>query len=109
MFDGFRYDVFLSHSSEDKSTVRQLAQRLKSDGLKVWLEEWVIGPGDAIPLAIEKGLEESRVLILCMSDAAFGSEWVAIERQTVMFRDPTNQKRRFIPLRLDDSPIKDSL
>lgn len=105
----FEYDVFLSHASADKAAVRELAQRLKGDGLRVWLDEWVIQPGDSIPLAIEQGLESSRTLVLVMSQAAFDSEWVTLERHTALFRDPTNQQRRFIPLRLDDCDIKDSL
>jgi hypothetical protein len=32
----FEYDVFLSHASADKAAVRELAQRLKGDGLRVW-------------------------------------------------------------------------
>jgi len=35
----FDYDVFLSHSSKDKPVVRELANRLKQDGLRVWLDE----------------------------------------------------------------------
>ena len=105
----FEYDVFLSHSSKDKQVVRELAQRLKGDGLRVWLDEWMIQPGDSIPLAIERGLESSRTLILFMSANAFESDWVTLERHTAMFRDPTNQQRRFIPLRLDDAEIKDTL
>jgi hypothetical protein len=35
MPETFAYDVFLSHSSEDKPVVRELAQRLKADGLRV--------------------------------------------------------------------------
>ena len=38
----FEYDVFLSYSSKDKPAVRRLAERLKGDGLRVWLDEWVI-------------------------------------------------------------------
>ena len=106
---GFEYDVFLSHSSKDKTVARELAERLKGDGLLVWLDEWVIKPGDSIPLAIEQGLENSRTLVLVMSKNAFASDWVTLERHTVLFRDPTNQKRRFIPLRLDNANIKDSL
>ena len=33
----FQYDVFLSHSAKDKAVVRPLAERLRQDGLKVWL------------------------------------------------------------------------
>ena len=109
MTETFKYDVFISYSSEDKPTVRELAERLKADGLRVWIDEWQIQPGDIIGLKIEEGLEQSRTLVLVMSANAFASEWVTFERHTVMFRDPTNSLRRFIPLRLDESEIKDTL
>ena len=105
----FPYDVFLSHSAKDKAVVRPLAERLRQDGLKVWFDEWVLKPGDSIPAKIEAGLEHSRVLVLCMSAHAFGSDWAQLEAGTFRFRDPLNQERRFIPLRLDDAPIKGSL
>jgi hypothetical protein len=105
----FDFDVFLSHSFRDKDTVRELADRLRTDGLKVWFDEWVLKPGDSIPAKIEEGLEHSRVIVLCMSANAFGSDWAQLEAGTFRFRDPLNKERRFIPLRLDDTPIKGSL
>ena len=107
--DEFLYDVFLSHSAMDKPVVRDLAERLKKDGVKVWFDEWMIKPGDSIPAKIEEGLERSRVLVLCMSANAFGSDWAQLESGTFRFRDPLNKERRFLPLRLDDAPIKGSL
>lgn len=109
MYEQFPYDVFLSHSSRDKAVVRALAERLRGDGLEVWFDEWVLKPGDAIPAKIEDGLEHSRVLVLCMSANAFGSDWAQLEAGTFRFRDPLNQERRFVPLRLDGAPIKGSL
>ena len=109
MPDSFPYDVFLSHSAKDKAVVRPLAERLRADGVKVWFDEWVLKPGDSIPAKIEEGLERSRVLVLCMSASAFGSDWAQLESGTFRFRDPQNQERRFLPLRLDDAPIKGSL
>jgi hypothetical protein len=109
MSDAFTYDVFLSHSAKDKSVVRPLAERLRKDGLRVWFDEWVLKPGDPIQKKIDDGLEESRVLVLCMSANAFGSDWAQLEAGTFRFRDPLNKERRFIPLRLDDAPIKGSL
>ena len=44
----FEYDVFLSYSSKDKETVHALAERLREDGLRVWLDAWAIKPGDSI-------------------------------------------------------------
>jgi hypothetical protein len=109
MTDSFQYDIFLSHSSKDKPVVRDIAERLRADGLIVWFDDWEIRPGDSIPAKIEEGLEHSRVLVLCMSANAFGSEWAQLEAGTFRFRDPLNKDRRFIPLRLDDAPIKGSL
>ena len=109
MPDDFTYDVFLSHSSKDKPVVRAVAERLRADGLRVWLDEWYLRPGDSVPSKINEGLEHSRVLVLCMSAHAFGSDWATLESQTFLFRDPLNKERRFIPLRLDDAPIKLSL
>jgi small GTP-binding protein len=107
--DDFEYDVFLSHSSKDTSVVGDIAQRLKEDGLRVWFDSWEIRPGDSIPAKIEDGLENSRVLILLMSANAFGSEWAQLESGTFRYRDPLNKARRFLPVRLDDTPIKGAL
>ena len=52
MADSFTYDVFLSHNRKDKPRVIALAERLKEAGLRVWLDDWVIKPGDDIYLAI---------------------------------------------------------
>jgi small GTP-binding protein len=109
MADDFKYDVFVSHSSKDKDVVRTVAERLRTDGLKVWLDEWELKPGDHVQAKIEEGLENSRVLLLCMSANAFGSDWAQLEAVTFRFRDPLNNKRRFILLRLDEAPIKGSL
>jgi hypothetical protein len=119
----FTHDVFLSHSAKDKTIMRAVAERLRADGLRMWLDDWEVGPGDSLSPGerarvrasqIEHGLEHSRVLVLCMSANAFGSDWAQLEagtcgRGNVPFRDPLNKERRFIPLRLDDAPIKGSL
>ena len=62
-------------------------------------------------------LEHSRVLVLCVSANAFSSDWAQIrltlpQLSTLNHQpacDPLNKERRFIPLRLDDVPIKGSL
>ena len=105
----FEFDVFLSHSSKDKTIVRVIAERLRADGMHVWFDEWEIKAGDSIPAKIEEGLERSRVLVLCMSANAFGSDWAQLESGTFRFRDPLNKDRCFLPLRLDDAPLKGSL
>ena len=119
MPDEFPYDVFLSHSAKDKAVVRPLAERLRADGVKVWFDEWVLKPGDSIErnqsktAKIEEGMERSRVLVLCMSANAFGSDWAQLlkfsQPSTLNYQpacDPLNKERRFLPLRLDDARSK---
>jgi len=83
------------------------------------------GNADRILAKIEDGLERSRVLPLahrmgegarragegCISANAFGSDPAAagLVSGTLRFRNPLNKERRFLPLRLDDAPIKGSL
>ena len=107
MSNTFDYDVFLSYSSHDKQVVHALAKRLEQEGLRVWLDEWAIQPGDPISIKIQHGLEKSRTLLMCMSHAYFDSEWTTLEHHTLLFRDPTNEKRRFIPLLIEDCTMPD--
>jgi hypothetical protein len=83
------YDVFLSLARADKAAVRELAEQLKGDGLRVWFDEFVIQPSDMLSLKIEEGFQSSRTLLLVMSGAAFAPAWVTLERDTGLFRGST--------------------
>ena len=109
MPDRFQFDVFLSHNAQDKPRVRRLAERLKQAGLRVWFDEWNVAAGDIIALKVGEGLEQSRVLLLCISPNALASGWVALERSTAIHRDPSNEGRRFIPLLLADCELQVTL
>jgi len=89
--------------------VQRLAERLRQAGLRVWFDDWNIRSGEIIALKVDEGLEQSRVLLLCISAAALASRWVALERSTALHRDPANDERRFIPLLLSDCELPDSL
>jgi hypothetical protein len=105
MSNEFQHDVFLSCSAKDKSAVRDLAERLRKDGVKVWFDEWMHQPGDSIPAKIEEGLARSRAFVLCMSASVFGSDWAQSESGTLRFRDPLNRDRQFLPCTSATSPI----
>ncbi len=104
-----QFDVFLSHSKQDERVAQDLAERLQQEGLQVWFEPWAIVAGDSIPRQIDAGLENSRILLFCMSAHAFASDWAMLQTQTVRFSDPENRKRRMIPLLLEDVKIHGSL
>ncbi|MFO1499291.1 MAG: TIR domain-containing protein [Verrucomicrobiota bacterium] len=106
MPSSFVYDVCLSCSSKDITTVRPIAERLRKAGLQVWFDEGGRKSREGIAARIEQGLEQSRVLVLCISANAMGPEWPHLEAGSLRFRDPLNKERRFIPLRLDDAPLQ---
>lgn len=105
----FKFDVFVSYSSKDVDRVTSLAERLRKDGVGVWLDRWQIPPGAMIPMRIEEGLDLSRTLLLMMSANSLRSDFVRLERGAILFRDPTNEERRFIPILLEDVEIPDTL
>lgn len=73
-------DVFISHSSKDKSTiVRNLASQLRSLQLDVWVDEDVILCGDNILEEIEKGIESAACVALILTPAFFESNWASLE------------------------------
>ncbi len=103
------YDVFLSYSYKDKETVYALAERLKKDGVSVWLDIWAIQPGDSISSKINQGLKQSRRLLICMSQAYFDSMWGGLEYQTLLFHDPINVQGHFIPLLIENCILPDAI
>lgn len=50
--------VFLSHSTQDKTFVEQLAHDLTGHGLHVWYSDWEIKVGDSIVQKISQGINE---------------------------------------------------
>ena len=61
MADEFQYDVFLSHSAKDKKIVRELAQRLRGDGLRVWFDEWETPSDVPLPHLMGEGSGAAKV------------------------------------------------
>lgn len=105
----FLYDVLISCSSRDDAAGLMLAERLRQDGLKIWLAAWEVAPGIGPDSAIEKGLESSRVLLIGMSETYFAIDWPALENRTLPFRNVANPRRRLVPVLFEDAELPESL
>ena len=63
--------VFLCHSSNDKPAVRELYQKLCAElWIQPWLDEEELYPGDDWDLEIEKAVENSDVVLVCLSNGS---------------------------------------
>ena len=67
--------VFLCHASQDKPAVRDLYQRLAADPwIAPWLDEEELLPGQDWNLEIEKAVESSDAVIVCVSKTSVSKE-----------------------------------
>jgi hypothetical protein len=75
-----RWDVFISHASEDKEEIaHRLAEALKKRGLAVWYDTFTLKLGDSLRESIDRGLTESRFGIVILSKHFFAKRWPARE------------------------------
>jgi hypothetical protein len=71
-----RWDVFISHASEDKGAVAEpLANLLGSAGLDVWLDKHQLRVGDSLREKIDEGLALCSCGVVIFSHAFFAKRW----------------------------------
>ncbi len=88
-----KYDIFISHASEDKEYVaRPLAIKLSELGLKIWLDEFELTLGDSLRRKIDHGLAESRFGVVILSNSFFSKEWPQKELDALIAREDGDQK-----------------
>jgi WD40 repeat protein len=80
------YHVFLSHSSADKSSVEQLALRLRDQtGLNPFLDKWHLVPGASWQPALEQALADSETVAVFFGPSD-GGPWRNEELQLALVR-----------------------
>lgn len=98
--------VFLCHASDDKLTVRDLYQRLDSEGwIDAWLDEEKLFPGQDWNYEIEKAVEEADVIIICLTKNSVTKEGF-VQRELRIILDFADYKPEgtlyIIPVRLEE-------
>ncbi|MBC8351340.1 MAG: TIR domain-containing protein [Planctomycetes bacterium] len=104
-----RFHVFLSHNSNDKPAVEELAKQLQREGIDAWLDKWHLVPGEAWQPAIERALSECDTCAVFIGPSGFGT-WQNEEMRAAISRRVSQSKGKFrvIPVLLPGG-IKDSL
>ncbi len=89
-----RYKSFLSHNSEDKPLVRELALRLKDEGIECWLDEWHLTPGEPWQWEIEEALDKCDTCTVFVGPSGLG-DWQHEEMRWAIGKRVSNRESRF--------------
>ena len=91
ILNSYQYDVMISYAHSDKQLCHRIHERLVKDGFRVWIDrEHMHG---ATMVAMADAIENSDVVLICMSDAYKQSVYCQSEAHYAYER-----RRRLIPL-----------
>ena len=94
-----KYDVFISHASEDKDAVaRPLAKELSALGLEVWFDEATLTVGDSLRRKIDEGLANSRFGLVILSRSFFEKQWPQAELDALYSRQMSGDQKVILPV-----------
>ena len=82
------WDVFIAHAAEDKADcATPLAEALRSRGLSVCYDDFVLSVGDSLTEFMNRGIAESRFGIVILSERFFAKRWPQAELAALLHRE----------------------
>lgn len=99
--DATSYDVFLSHAHIDAEVVEKIGQRILNAGLTVWLDKWVLVPGDRWQQEMARGLDQASTCAVCIGQTT-PRGWFQQEIQRALNRQSKERTFRVIPVILPE-------
>jgi hypothetical protein len=94
--------AFISYSHSNKRFSHWLHRELESSGVRCWLDEKNIKPGERILSAVANAIGQHDRVLLCCSKDALESWWVQDEILKVHEIERRSKALKIIPVMLDD-------
>ena len=95
------FHAFISYRSTDRKFAMRLYERMDAIGLRVFIDQCELIPGDRLASTLHSALDRSRAGIVLVSRGWLESPWCQEESERLVHRAVSNPGFRLIPLRLE--------
>ena len=99
-----KYDVFISHSSEDKQYIEKMRKCLEEVNIKCWVSYRDIPPGSSYAVVVPKAIKETETFLLVISANSVKSSQVRDEIAAAI-----EEKKRIIPYKITDIELDEEM
>lgn len=100
-------NVFFCYNHEEKRLAFQLAKKLSEHGIRVWLDEWDLSPGQRLQEALEEGIKTATAIAVLVGQGGLGS-WQTAEMRGAI-DESINREIPVVPVFLPGAPIRTTL
>jgi TIR domain len=102
-------DIFMSHSSRDKTAAFRLATTLNFCAIDVWLDDWELEVGQSLSDEVAKAMDESRFIAILITEKYNKSVWTKTEYKKALAREQKEQRTVMLPIIVGEAEIPDFL
>jgi hypothetical protein len=100
-------DIFISHSSRDKSAATNLALTLNFCSVDVWLDDWELEVGQSLTDELAKAMDDSRFIAILITENYNKTVWTKTEYKKALAREQKEGRTVMLPLIVGSAEIPD--
>jgi hypothetical protein len=98
-------NFFISYNSKDIKMAEWVVWELEAAGYNVIIQTWDFQPGNNFVLEMQKASSNAEVTLALLSENYLRALYTQPEWAAAFASDPTGDKRKLIPIRIEDIPL----
>jgi hypothetical protein len=97
--------AFLSHSCADNPLAKKIYRFLRDQAVSVWFDRIELRPGDSLITKIARGLTDSDILLVLVTENSKKSPWVEKEVAIALAKEVNRTGPKVIPILLKNCEV----